>query len=52
MYKEIFLKDEKPKEGWVLTPQGGFIFVNNVFKCCHSGEIQDKGIIISWLKKN
>lgn len=51
-YKEILIKDEKPNKGWVLTPQGGFLYDGINFKCCHSGEIQDKHTITSWLKKD
>lgn len=50
-YIKIELSVRKPNEGWVLTPSGGWLFINGKFKCPHSGEIQNENDIKFWLEE-
>ena len=50
VYRKVAVSERKPKEGWVLTPDGGWLFKDNKFKCAHSGEVQVSGSITHWLE--
>lgn len=50
LYRKVAVSERKPKQGWVLTPDGDLLFKNNKFKCPYSGEVQDEGSITHWLE--
>ena len=51
LYRKVAVSERKPKEGWVLTASGGWLFVDNKFKCPHSGEEQASSSFTHWLEE-
>jgi len=49
VYRKVLVSERLPTSLWVLTPQGGFNFINGKFKCPHNGTIQEG--IEYWLEE-
>lgn len=51
LYRKVAVSERKPKEGWVLTPSGGWLFIDNKWKCPHSGQEQASNSFTHWLEE-